>query len=98
MLQGLPANRGLLPRPGARRPRARGVDRQGPSGLQKAAAALGQTAAQRQSSVIDPRGPPTIRWQTAVGSRGTGIGLLRSQREPDAIWNLPSSGLLHWFR
>jgi len=52
-----------------------------------------QTAAQRQSPVIDPRSRQQLRWQTAVSSRGAGIGLLRSQREPDAIWNLSSSGL-----
>jgi len=88
---------GLLPRAGARRPGPRCVDRQDPSGLQKAVAALGQAAAQRQSPGIDQRNAPTRHRQTAGSGRGANLGLLCSQREPEAVGNLPSSGLLHRF-
>ena len=97
LLQRRRANRGLLPRPGARRPRARGVDRQAPSGLEAAAAALGQTAAQKQSPGLDQRAAPTRHWPTAGRGRGASLGLFRPQREPEAIRPFPGGGRVHRF-
>ena len=52
----------------------------------------------------DPRGkthcpnPPRMRRSISRGGGGKGIRLLRQQREPDAIWDFPQQGFLHWFR
>jgi len=53
------------------------------------------TAAQRQGPGVDSGDAPTLRGHSAGSGGGTGPGILRPQREPDAIRHVPGGGLVH---